>query len=169
MIPEAERVTINWVLEQVGIAEEFLKGQVGFDKIDRGINYIQGNQIDGLRNDSISQFSTNMVGKVVTDLVASLSDIKPFLNFKTHNEEFKQQAGILNRLAHSWWINNFIDVKIGMGLQLAAPVGLSYLHVVWNPLANGGVGDVDIIPRDARNVLPIQPSKSLDRDWETCR
>ncbi len=154
--------TITWVLDAVKEGEAFLSAQFGYNQIDHAISVIQGEKSNQrLVHRDLSHFNLNLVGKVVSDNVASLTDIKPYFSYRTANNDFKAQADIFNNLAQSWWINNFIDLKIAGAVQLAIPAGCSYLQFIWNPELQGGKGDLDLIPRDARDVIPIRPTSSL--------
>ncbi len=154
--------TISWILAAVHEGEAFLSAQFGFNQIDHAISVIQGeNSASRLKHKDLSHFNINLVGKVVGDNVASLTDIKPYFSYRTANEMFQAQADIFNNLAQSWWMNNFIDLKIAGAVQLAIPAGCSYLQFIWNPELQGGKGDLDLIPRDARDVIPIRPTSSL--------
>lgn len=162
-IPHSSRAAdvIEYVMGAVREGESFLAAQFGFKDIDRSIAFIQGEQHAGLKHKDLSNININLVGKVVSDNVASLTDIKPFFSYRSANKTFKDQAVILNLLAQSWWMNNFIDLKIAGAVQLAVAAGCSYLQFVWNPELQGGKGDLDVIPRDCRDVIPIRPTSSL--------
>ncbi len=154
--------TITWVLDAVKEGEAFLAHQFGYNQIDHAVSVIQGERSNRhLQHRDLSHFNINLVGKVVSDNVASLTDIKPYFSYRTANPAFKAQADIFNNLAQSWWVNNFIDLKIAGAVQLAIPAGCAYLHFIWNPELQGGKGDLDLIPRDARDVIPIRPTSSL--------
>lgn len=167
-IPQSqyERDVLKWILEAIEEGEAFLRNQFGYKDIEKSIEYIQGEQSRQLRPQGLSNFSINRLGKVSTDIVSSLTDIRAFNNYRTFNDIYKEQAFILNRLNQSWWINNFIDLKFGSGIQLAIPAGCSYLQMVWNQDIHGGRGDLDLIPRDCRDVIPIRPSNTISiQDW----
>ncbi len=154
--------TIDWVMAAVAEGEAFLSAQFGYHQIDHAISVIQGeeNSRFGGHKD-LSHFNINLVGKVVGDNVASLTDIKPYFEYRTANKQFQAQADIFNNLAQGWWMQNFIDLKIAGAIQLAIPAGCAYLQFIWNPELQGGKGDLDLIPRDARDVIPIRPTSSL--------
>lgn len=160
-IRQREKDVLSWVGQAVVEGDAFLRGQFGYKDIDKGIKYIQGEQSTKLQRSDLSSLSVNLLGKAIGDNVAALTDLKPFFSYKSANELFKPQAMILNQLSQSWWLNNFIDLKIGAAVQLAMPAGCAYLHLVWNPELQGGLGDLDLIPRDARDVIPIRPTTSM--------
>lgn len=154
--------TITWILDAVKEGEAFLAHQFGYNQIDHAVSVIQGEHAHRrLVHRDLSHFQLNLVGKVVSDNVASLTDIKPYFSYRTANADFKAQADIFNNLAQTWWVNNFIDLKLAGAVQLAIPAGCSYLQFIWNPELQGGRGDLDLIPRDARDVIPIRPTSSL--------
>lgn len=152
---------LSWIQEQVNEGENFLQNQHGYNDIDKGISYIMGDQKQKLKGPNLANYQSNRLAKVTNDIVSALTDMKPIFNYRTHNESYYDQAEVLNRLATSWWLNNFIDLKFGMGIELAIPAGASYLQFIWNPELNYGQGDLDLIPRDCRDVLPIRPTNSF--------
>jgi len=160
-ITQREKDVLTWVNTVVNEGDAFLRAQFGYKDIDRGIAYIQGEHHHKLQHSDLSHLTVNLLGKAVGDNVAALTDLKPFFSYKSSNDLFKSQAMILNQLSQSWWLNNFIDLKIGAAVQLAMPAGCAYLHLVWNPELQGGLGDLDIVPRDARDVIPIRPTTSM--------
>ena len=160
-ISQREKDVLTWINSMVNEGDAFLRAQFGYKDIDRGIAYIQGEQHSRLHHSDLSHLTVNLLGKAVGDNVASLTDLRPFFSYKSANDGFKTQAMILNQLSQSWWLNNFIDLKIGAAVQLAMPAGCAYLHLVWNPELQGGLGDLAIIPRDARDVIPIKPTTSM--------
>jgi len=91
----------------------------------------------------MSNYFANRLGKVTTDITAALTDLKPLFNFTTQNETFLPQARILNKLTKGWWLNNFIDLKLGGAIQLAIPAGCAYLHLVFDQDAQGGHGELE--------------------------
>ena len=161
-IQQNAKDTIDWVLAAVAEGEAFLSAQFGYHQIDHAISVIQGEQNSRFGgHKELAHFNINLVGKVVSDNVASLTDIKPYFEYRTSNATFQEQADIFNNLAQGWWMNNFIDLKIAGAIQLAIPAGCAYLQFIWNPELQGGKGDLDLIPRDARDVIPIRPTSSL--------
>lgn len=158
---QRENTVLEWIEEAVQEGDRFLRSQYGYAEIDKCIQYIQGEQMTVNRPRDLSNFSSNRLGKVTTDIVAALTDIKPMFSFKTMNAAFDPQSVILNKLTQGWWLNNFIDLKLGGGIQLAIPAGCAYLHIVFNRDLQGGHGDIDVIPLDCRDVIPIRPTSSI--------
>jgi len=160
-LSENEKERLSWINAAVMEGDRFLAAQYGYEDIQKCINYIQGDQLDRQKPKDLSNFASNRLGKVSTDITAALTDIKPLFSFKTGNRAFNDQASVLNKVTQAWWLNNFIDLKLGGGIQLAIPAGCSYLQLVFNQDLQGGHGDLDVIPLDCRDVLPIRPSNSI--------
>jgi len=158
---EYERDVISWVTSQANESRSFLEKQFGYSDIDKTIEYIQGKQNSNPKPSKLSNFMLNHLGKITGDTVSALTDIKPLFSYRTNNKGMADQAMILNKLATAWWLNNFIDLKLAATIQLAIPTGCAYMQIVFNPDLHGGLGDIDIIPRDARNILPIRPANSI--------
>ena len=156
-----QRDMIAWISEAVAEGQRFLEQQYGYEDIDQAISYIQGDQRKKNKPEELSNYFVNRLGKCTTDIVAAMTDIKPLFNFTTQNDSFQEQSRILNKLTKGWWLNNFIDLKLGGAIQLALPSGCSYLHLVFDQDAQGGNGELDVVPLDCRDVLPIRPAQTI--------
>ncbi len=158
---EQEKKLLLWVNEALREGEAFIENQRGYEDIETAVDYILGEQIQGMRHTKLSSKSFNRLGKIVGDTVSSLTDIKPMFSYSTNNTEFEKQAEVFNKLSVAWWLNNFIDIQLGAAIQLAQPAGCAYLQLRWNQDLHNGEGDLELVPRDCRDVLPIRPVSSM--------
>ena len=162
-----EEKMINWVASAIQEGDRLLKGEPMYPEIERAISYIMGDQIDQHRPSSLANMYDNRIKHILMQQVSALTDIKPIFGFKTMNDRFIPQAEVLNRLASAWWTNSQADMKLGDVIKYAAGPGTGYCEVHWDASASGGQGDISLIPRDPRDVIPIRPT--LDggiQDWE---
>lgn len=156
-IPDASnfRGVHDWAQLALSEGQAFLESQSGFGKIDEIIKAVMGDTYeDKLRPNSISQINMNHMGKVGLDLASSLTDIKPFWDYKVTNTRFEPQAEMGNKLATAWWLRQLIDLKFCNVIKYALAGGSGYAHLIYNP----DIQDLDITAEDPRDVLPIRPS-----------
>lgn len=162
-----QRDTLEWVKAAIIEGERVLRQDPMYDEIEKSISYIMGDQSSGNRPNTLSNLYNNRTKHIVMQQVAAMTDIHPLFGFKTHNDRFQDQAEILNKLATSWWINSQIDLQLADVVRFAAGPGTGYAEVHWDARAAGGMGDIVLLPRDPRDVLPIRPT--LDgplQNWE---
>lgn len=164
---EYELDVLRWVDERVKEGEGIIKDEPAYDEIDQAISYIMGDQMDKARPSELANCPDNRLKNILNQTVAALTDIHPLFGFKTYNDAFKDQEGILQKLSQAWWINNFCDLKLADVIKFAAGVGTGYCEVAWDASAGGGAGDIVLRPLDPRDVLPIRPvlTGSL-QDWD---
>lgn len=148
----------DWAQLAISEGESFLQSQSGYDKTDDIIRAIMGTRDDDkLRPNAISQLSLNHMGKIGLDLASSLTDIKPFWQFKVTNERFEPQAEMGQKLSSAWWYRQNQDLKFCDVIKYSLAAGSGYAHIVYNQ----DLQDLDIIPEDPRDVLPIRPSDMI--------
>ncbi len=159
-IPTADsgRGVHDWVCQAITEGDALLQSQDGYGQIPDIIKAINGTTYeDKLRASTISQLSINDMGKIALDMASSLTDIKPFFEYKTSNERFEAQAAMGQKLASHWWTSRLIDLKFCDCIKYALAAGSGYAHQVYNP----DIQDLDLIPEDPRDVLPIRPSDNI--------
>ena len=148
----------DWCRQAISEGEAFLQSQPGFDKTDEIIRAILGTTYeDKLRPQSISQLNLNDMGKISLDLASALTDIKPFWTYKTTNVRFQQQAEVGEKLATAWWVNRLIDLKFCDVVKNSLAAGSGYAHLTYN----SDIRDLDLLPEDPRDVLPVRPSDMI--------
>ena len=153
---EAQTYVLGWCREAVQEGESFLRQQSGFSQIGTLIDIIMGESRD-MTPSSLSNVRDNRIGKIALDLASGLTDVRPFWDYRTFNKRFENQAEMLDKLSQSWWYNRFIDLKFMNCVQYTLAAGSGYEHIVYNE----HIGDLDVIPEDPRDVLPIRPSSYI--------
>ena len=151
---EDEKQVLNWANEAVKEGTAFLTSQPGYDKIETSMDYIMGDFSGKAKPSVLSNVRSNRFGKYANDLAASLTDIKPFWEYRTHNKRFDQQAILGNKLAQAWWMNRHIDLKFSECIKYGLVAATGYAHLVYNE----DTKDLDMIAEDPRDVIPIRPS-----------
>lgn len=141
-----------------------LKKEKAYVEMQKAIDYIDGKQV-GSRSKSISTVYSNRLKKVALEVASAMTDVRPIWNYETTIEGLKKQGELFNKLARAWWRNGKVDRKLQSILLFACAGGSGYGALIWNHKLPGG-GDIELIPYDPRDVLPIGPvySDSI-QDW----
>ena len=162
-----EKSMLNWIANARSEGERLLQAEPMYGEIEKAISYIMGDQIGGGRPSTLSNTYNNRTKHIVMQQVAALTDIHPLFGFKTQNDRFQPQAEVLNKLVSAWWTNTQADLQLSNVLRYAIGPGTGYCEVHWDSSAAGGVGEIVLIPRDPRDVIPIHPTLDGDvQSWE---
>lgn len=156
----------TWATAAIEEADVFLKAQPGYDQFEPAIDAINGESTSDLMQGVFSGVSYNHFGKVALDMVAAQCDIKPFWDYRTFNPKFQAQAQLANKLAQAWWMGRHVTMRFGDVIKYALPMGTGYAHQVYDAFNNGfgggyQGGDMELMPEDPRDVLPIRPGSFL--------
>lgn len=162
-----EKDLLAWVIDKEREGDQLIKAEPGYDEIDKSISYIMGEQGESRRPSELSHVNLNLTKHIILQTVSGLTDIHPLFGFKTYNNNFAGVAEVLQRMSMAWWINNFCDLKLADTIRYSAGAGTGYCEIKWDASAAGGQGDIVMVPRDPRDVLPINPTfdQSL-QSWE---
>ena len=161
-----DRQMMRWIDEAILEGDAILRDEPMYPEMDRNIAYVMGDQIDPKRSKELSRIEDNMLKDITLKTVAGLTDIHPLFGFKTFNSEFQAQGEVLDKLTRAWWTGNFADLSLADVIRYAAVLGTGYAEVSWKQETAGGAGDIVLIPRDPRDVLPIRPTLSRSiQDW----
>lgn len=147
---------IGWMNEATEEGDAFIRAQKGFDKIGESIDSIMGPPAE-LKVSSLSTTSANHVGKTALDLVAGMTDTKPFFEYQTHNKRWEKHTAVYGKCSQHWWLQRMIDLRFADVLKYALVAGTGWAHLYWDP----EIQDMNLQAWDPRDVLPIRPSTSL--------
>jgi hypothetical protein len=157
--------------EMLGFAHEaiqegdlLIRGTEGYSKIIPTMQAIMGvlnPTVQTIRPSWASNTAANEVGRLAAIIRAELTDTKPSADFKSFNQQFSQHAINFGRMWTSWYYNEAIDTKYGGTVDYALVAGSGYSHQFWNKFTQ----DMDVVPYDARDVLPIRP---IDNTIQSC-
>jgi hypothetical protein len=158
---------LKWIYAAVVDGEAILKADPSYDDIEKSIAYIMGDQIDSKRPTELSSISINKLKDIVLQTVSALTDMHPLFGFKTFNTKFQAQGETLDKLARVWWVNSFSDLRLADVIRFSSVCGTGYCEVGWNGSLGGGAGDIELIARDPRDILPIRPTMDPSaQTWE---
>ena len=146
---------LGYLREAVEESDNFLKGQFGYDKIQTTLDAVVGEKQD-LRSSLLSSVNCNLTGKAFTDLVAGLTDVKPFWEYRTYNKKFEVNTAIYGKLSTHNWIQRGMGLNFTGAVQYALAGGCSYFEPYWD----SDDEDFKAEAWDPRDVLPIRPTTS---------
>lgn len=146
----------GWCCEALAEGEAFLKTQKGYSSIPTLMDYIMGDYSRDLAPGGFSKLVDNRIGKIALDFSAAMTDIKPFWDYHTFNPKFEPQAIMGGKITKHWWTSRLIDLKFADCIKYAAVAGTGYPHLCYSEQ----LGDIDCIPEDPRDVLPIRPANN---------
>lgn len=160
--PSAQRL-LSWITECVQEGEHFLKSQSGYRFVDASYRIMCDIGYDELPR-TLSKASKNFIKRDIRELVGTLANPRPIVSFKTDNEDWADQAEILNKGYMHWYLSSFADRKLREALQYAAVEGTGYLMMDWDPgFWEPGDGEVTLQALGVDAVLPVQISPE---DWD---
>lgn len=147
---------LGWIREGVQEGEWFLRGNSGYQFVDRSHRLMADIGFDEVPS-TLSKASLNFVKRDIREVVATLSNPRPINSFRCDNPEWDHQAEILNKAYRNWYNHCDVDRRIKEALQYAAVEGTGYLMTEWDPgYWSNGEGDIRCQPLGVDAVLPIQ-------------
>lgn len=153
---------LSWIKECVAEGEGFMAADPIWNEIDTNQQYILGRQkaraVTQDRPVYVSHAVVNETRRTHRRHVSALTDVKPTYAYRTPNPHFQTQALLLNNLTAVWWINTFADLALADATSYAIAGGSGDIWVEYDPF-HGPLGDMVLIARDARDTIPIRPSR----------
>jgi len=147
-----ERDVMGFVQEALEEGDAFLRAQKNFDKISIAQRMIEdpygAKGISGL-----SSTEANHLAKAATQLVASMTDVRNFWEYRTFNPRFERQTQILGKWSLHLWMNKQWDMRFADMIRTIAYGGTSYAHIHWDTRLQEQVLDAE----DPRDVIPFRP------------
>jgi len=157
MPSEHEADVMQFIQTAVEEGDAFLRSQEGYDKIDKVIAAIF-NKTDTFKSSKLSSTTVNHFARIALDLAAGMTDTRPFWEYRTHNHSLDKQVDIYGKLAQHWWTQRQADMRFVDAMKYDFAAGTAYLHVTWNP----DIQDIELLVEDARDVLPIRPTSTMN-------
>jgi hypothetical protein len=130
-------------------------------KVSKYIQYICGQQWPsrGRPNYKASPVD-NRVWRLFWELIATLTDIRPIFEVKESKKEYGQQAGMLNKVMKSWWLNSDGDLSLAM-IMIYAILTTGYGKLTWNDELRQGEGDLEMVAIGPTDLLTLKPRLTL--------
>jgi hypothetical protein len=162
---ENEAALLSWVRAGLSEGHALVASEDVEEDVDENMAIVMGDYSGpdnaGKLGNTRAKHVLARIGKNVEDLAASLTDFKPTGSYRTYNTMFEGQAQILDKLLTHWWVTQDIDLKLSLGVKQSLVARTAYLQVVFNPQLHGGLGDIDMVVRDYRDVIPIRPNGTI--------
>jgi hypothetical protein len=129
-------------------------------KIDKYIEYIMGKQWPSRRPSYRSSPINNRIWRLLWELVAIMTDIRPIFEIKPTKQSYQQQSEMLNKVTRSWWLTSDSDMALA-NIILYAILTTGYGKLTWNHELRNGQGDLELQPLGPLDVLPLKPRHTL--------
>lgn len=156
---------LKWVIMAVQEGDGLLKMECAAEDIDENMAIVSADwkrvKKDAGRPGYRTTYTQSRIGKNINDIASAITDFRPIGDVRTENEDFYNQTKILNKLMKSWWYTMDIDLKMQLLCKQSLVTRTAYAQVVWNPTLCDGLGDIDVIVRDPRDVIPIRPNSKV--------
>lgn len=165
-VEQSDDRLLAWLDNALKSGMSILKSEPAYQTINDCLTALNGGTSGGLKQSALSRVSFNRTRKNLYEVVSAMSAVRPIWNYQTYNNAFKEQADILNRLVRSWWRTTYSDQKLQDALMYSGVGGSGYLKPEWDPTLPGG-GNINLVPLDTRDVVPINPSGNNSvQTWE---
>ena len=162
---EKDRQLLNYLRVKYSEGINVLKKERAWEQTSQSIAYVEGKQPQG-KGKALSKIIDNRLRKLAMEVAATMTDVRPIWNYETYAEQYKKQGDTLNKLARAWWRNNRIDKKLVNIILYALCGGTGYGLITYNADLADEKGDLDMVPFDPRNVIPIDPTYTDNiQDW----
>jgi len=162
---ERDKQLLGWLRIKYGEGLAALTRERAWEQGPLATSYVEGKQGAG-KGKALSKVVDNRLRKIALECAALMTDVRPIWNYETYAEEVKQQGDVLNKLARAWWRNSRTDRKLVSIILYALCGGSGYGLLTYNADLSSGRGDLDLVPFDPRNVIPIDPTFSDSiQDW----
>ena len=159
-----EDTRLSWLKEGVRSGETMVRNSPSYADFQQSKDIIAGIHQNKIPQ-QLSRLNVNLQKRLVRDIVATLSNLRPLWGYANDNRELDDQAEILNKLLLAWYQTTFADRVIKEGLQYAAVMGTGYIGPDWKKdFWTRGRGDIQLKSYSPENVLPIQ--LPADRDLQ---
>jgi hypothetical protein len=155
----------DWCNASFEEAQNWLMRSEEAVEVDNYISYLMGKQWPTKRPSYKAAPVNNLLLRSMEQTIATLTDIRTAYEVVSENKIWDEQAQMLTKTAKSWWVNQNIDLQLGMAV-IHAYITTGFLRIVWNSRLYNGKGDFQVIPENINAILPIgQPTMDL-QDWE---
>lgn len=154
----SDEQVLNWLDQAIRAGKGTLSAEPAYQAINDCISFLSGRQ-GSMKPSQLSRVTFNRSRKNAYEVASAMTDVRPVWSYSTFNNDYKKQADILNQLVRAWWKNSYSDKRLQDAIMYSEVGGSGYLKCEWNPNLPGG-GNIDLIPLDPRDVIPIYPDYS---------
>ena len=143
---------LGFLSEAVQESSNFLSAQPNYSKIQKAQNAIHSSTTSTMTS-GLSQIEANHTAKAARQLVAGMTDTRPFWEYRTFNPNYKKQTEIFGKMSMHLWLQRQWDMRWADTIRGCCTGGTCYPHLTWNDR----LMDLDFGVEDVRDVLPFRP------------
>lgn len=157
---EYEKKTRYWLEASYEEAKYELSQNEEVKTVGRYVDYLLGKQWPAGRPTYRAAPVDNRIWRLMWELVALLTDIRPMFEIRASENQYKPQADMLNNVTRSWWLNSDADMNLAMVI-IYALLTTGYSKLCWNPELRNMEGDFEILPLGPNDILPLKARNQL--------
>ncbi len=151
-----ENDRLAWLKQTVEEGTGFLASQTSATEFGKGRALIAGANAP-IRGGTLSKVTANLTKRIIRDVSATLSNIRPIWGYSTDNRAYDGIAELLNKLLMSWFLSNFADRALKGWIQYALVMGSGWIAPTWESRHwNRGYGDIELDVYSPEDVIPTQ-------------
>lgn len=157
-----EENRLAWLKEALREGETYIRNSTAFADFKRGKEIIAGLQQNKIP-EQLSRINVNLQKRLIRDVVATMSNLRPLWGYSTDNKDLDQQAEVLNKLLVAWYQSTFADQGIKKGLQYGGVFGTGWIGPDWkSDFWVRGRGDIVVKAYSPEDVIPCQLPADMD-------
>jgi hypothetical protein len=149
-----------WLENAYEEAKSELSNNKEIAKVSKYISYLEGDQWVKNRPNYKSSPVDNRIWRLMWELIAILTDIRPIFEIKSTKKEYERQAEMLNKVTKSWWLTSDSDMTLAQIIMYAI-LTTGYAKLTWNQELRMGEGDFDLVPIGPEGLLLLKPRHTL--------
>lgn len=124
---------MGWVNDVVAAGEGNLTAQTGFKDIGRAVDLISG-RLGELDTESRSKLTTNRGKRVLREVIANISDIRPVDCYTSDNRAYQEFLAMLNKVWKAVYFESRFPATMKKAVQWFAAGGYSFISPVYRNL-----------------------------------
>lgn len=159
---DREQAIREWCEAAFEEAEGDQKASEELRMVEKYIDYLSSKQWGPGRPSYRAAPVNNRMYRLFWEVIALLTDIRPIADVRAtdRDEKFTKVEDLLNSSIKAWWTNNGVEMRTAMCIVYAM-LTTGFCKLEWDPTANGGIGDLALVPIGPSQVLPLKPGIDL--------
>lgn len=142
--------------------KSFIESSGPYKEIDKALDILRRDTEPALAA-GLSRISVNRIKRESRDIVASIANLRPMENARSHNPAMADGIYQLNKLCKYWWINTFADRKYREVCQYTSGLGTGYASPWWdNNYYGHNRGEIGVKTYGPSSVYPVMITKDFD-------
>ena len=154
---------LRWTDNAIEEARLERDGDEQFKDVALFMDYLKGKQWDRSRPNRRTGITVNRVWSLFWEMVSMLTDLRQVGEVRPtipRTQELLDIAQKINRAISSWWMAEDADMALSQVVCYAL-MSTGYAKEQWNPVLQGGIGDVELVPMGMDQLTAIRPGNKI--------